>query len=169
MVHHGGVDGDLGERVESVDPMVPPRAGSKTPGVVGAPALLARELPKAVVRPLDVPVAVHLEHVAKLAIDEEPADRKVRAVLHRQELFGIAALDELADGRLDALPIHLGLAVDRERVVHVEPDRFDLVEPHVAVAVDPTAGGRRKDTSRGGFELGRRKTLLQGVAQLSAG
>ena len=96
--------------------------------MVGTSTLLASELSKPVIRPLDVSISVHLEHVAELPIDEEASDREVGPILHAQELVRIASLHQLADRRLDALAIHLGLPIDRQGVIHVEPDRFDLVE-----------------------------------------
>ena len=149
--------------------MVATGARAKAARVIGASALLPGEPTEAVIRRLHVAVAIHLEDIAELSIDQQAADRKVCSVLHREQLFRVAALDELADRRLDALPVHLGLAIDRQRVVHVEADRLHLVEAKVSVAVDPTSCRRREHTPRGRFELRRLEPLLQAVAQLSAG
>ena len=43
---------------------------------------------------------------------------------------------ELLDRRLDGEAVHLGLVVDRQRVVHVEADEVDARQAKVAVDED---------------------------------
>ena len=116
----------------------------------------------------DVGVAVHLEHVTELAIDHEAADRPARVVVQLKDLGGIAVLlDQLLERELDRKALELVLVIERQRVVHVEPDHLDRVHPEIAIA-EHAVLARDVDLRRGlaeqradrGIELGNRRDHL---------
>jgi vacuolar-type H+-ATPase subunit I/STV1 len=117
--------------------------------LVEAADLVLRELAHPVVAALYDFVAVHLEDVSEALVDEKPSDRKLRVERNVEDVLRIAAQDQLAGGGLDRELIHLGLIVDRERVVHVEADERSSSETQVAIdedasrALDPSGRAGR--------------------------
>ena len=82
--------------------------------------------------------AVHLQDVAEALVDEQAADRELdRGSGCPDDVRRVAAQDELLERGLDRELVHLGLVVDGQRVVHVEPDPVDA--RHLQVAVDEDA------------------------------
>jgi hypothetical protein len=61
--------------------------------MIGDASLFERELSHAVVRLLHVTVAIHLQNIAELLVDEQSANGKVSAIRHREQALRIAALD----------------------------------------------------------------------------
>mmetsp|Transcript_21994 Transcript_21994/g.47170 ORF Transcript_21994/g.47170 Transcript_21994/m.47170 type:complete len:615 (-) Transcript_21994:277-2121(-) len=100
-----------------------------------------------VVRDADVLVAIDLEEVPPLRVDDEAADPEGVIVLEVQHFLGVAQRpDQLFLRPVERQPVEGGLLVLGEGVVHVEPDRADVVEAKLAVAEhvvrrDGTAGG----------------------------
>jgi hypothetical protein len=154
VIDEHGVDHRLGQREQRVDPGVARGAGLDARLPVERAALLAGEHARAVEHAPDVTVAVHLEDVAELLVDHQPAHRPLRRVLELEDARRVAAvLDQLLQRQLDRQLLHRRLLVDGERVVHVEADELDLV--HLEVAVDEHAAPARDvGLARDGEQLG---------------
>ena len=125
--------------------------------------LVALEDAVAVVRATDLPVAIHLEDVASVPIDDQAADRERRIVDELADALRVAAVhDELVERAGDRERLEVRLVVQRQRVVHVEANELALVHPEVPVDVDAPPSGdvraRQRATQRfeenfGGFAL----------------
>ena len=169
--------------VEVVDQhRVEHRFGQRKQGVDPGVALAGEPRPLALVEladqhPIDVleavagaprkAVAVRLEDVAVLVIDHQTTHRQHRIVGEGPDLLRVTlGGHQLVEGGPHRQLLDPRLVVERQRVVHVEADHLDLVEPQVAVDVDPALrgnvqGARRRSHGFGGFE-GTRDHLARG-------
>jgi len=145
-IDEGRVDRGLAQRVQGVDPVVARGGRAQLLRVVERAQLVFRELAEAVVALRDVLVAVHLEDVTEALVDEQSANREVDLLRDVDDEVRVASPHQLVDGRLDGEPVHLRLVVDRQGVVHVEPDPGDAAHPQVAVRED---AARPDDAGRG--------------------
>ena len=156
--HGACVHRRLGERVERVDPVVALRRDAHLAGLVEGVAHVALELAQPVPRAAHVAVPVHLQDVPEALVDEQPADGEARVVRRLAQERRIPPLHELAHRGLDGEPVDLLLAVDRERVVHVEADPLDGVHAQASVHEHAAFGGERRDV--GGRVVGHRELQL---------
>jgi hypothetical protein len=132
-VHHC-----LGEREEGIDPGVALVRQRGPLALVQLGPLRVVDRAQAVDGPPRRPVAVGLEDVAVQPIHDQATNPERRVIVERPDRFGVTlVLDQLLQGGPDRELFDLRLVVQRQRVVHVEPDHLDLRELQVAVDVHP--------------------------------
>ena len=95
VLDQGAVHDHLGQREQGVDPGVGRQRGAHALAQVQLATLVAGQLGVAVEAAPDMAVAIHLEDVAVLAIDDQAADGPLGTVVELQDRGRVAAPDQL--------------------------------------------------------------------------
>src|SRR5690606_38721962 len=148
------------ESEERVDPVITVRLIEELVLVIEGVDLLLREQARSVEALGELFVAVELQDISLIFVDEQAADREVLVEGEVLEALGVAAFDQPLDGQAHAQGVHRVLLVDRERVIHVETDPVDLGQMQISIREDAILAGDR--VTFGGLEVaGEREIELE--------